>query len=147
MDIRTRVSNIPVPHGVPCARNILTNFVFRSDVAYFDGLGETILCVGLVKPKPSVFNSFVRCLLVLVTTIEIVILGVTFTSSADGKYIPTLYKFDCQTMTSLIRMRRRPGMKLDGIYRSSNPKSLFKRYIYRGSIHFRILLYFLSNVA
>lgn len=26
---------------------------FRSDLAYFDGLSETILCAGLVKPKPG----------------------------------------------------------------------------------------------
>ena len=29
---------------------------FRSDLAYFDGLSETILCAGLVKPKPGVFQ-------------------------------------------------------------------------------------------
>lgn len=29
--------------------------LIRSDLAYFDGLSETILCAGLVKPKPGVF--------------------------------------------------------------------------------------------
>lgn len=54
------------------------------DVAYFDGLGETIVSVGLVKPKPGVFHNFVKYLLVLTTTVEIVILGVTFSATKDG---------------------------------------------------------------
>ncbi|GBP10894.1 Nuclear pore complex protein Nup154 [Eumeta japonica] len=52
-----------------------------SDVAYFDGLGETIVSVGLVKPKPGVFQNFVKYLLVLTTTVDIVVLGVTFSSN------------------------------------------------------------------
>ncbi|XP_072943957.1 nuclear pore complex protein Nup154 [Epargyreus clarus] len=60
-------------------------FEHGSDVAYFDGLGETIVSVGLGKPKPGVFQSFVKYLLVLTTTVEIVVLGVTFSSSkSDG---------------------------------------------------------------
>ncbi|XP_046996559.1 nuclear pore complex protein Nup155 [Schistocerca americana] len=55
-----------------------------SDLAYFDGLGETIVSIGLVKPKPGVFQTFVRYLLILTTTVEIVVLGVTFTSNRDG---------------------------------------------------------------
>ncbi|KAJ1526290.1 hypothetical protein ONE63_009443 [Megalurothrips usitatus] len=57
-----------------------------SDVAYYDALGETILCVGLIRPKPGVFKSFIRYLLILATTIDIVILGVTFSSTADGQH-------------------------------------------------------------
>ncbi|XP_026329328.1 nuclear pore complex protein Nup154 [Hyposmocoma kahamanoa] len=60
-------------------------FEHGSDVAYFDGLGETIVSVGLVKPKPGVFQSFVRYLLVLTTTVEIVVLGVTFSSSKTDR--------------------------------------------------------------
>jgi len=59
----------------------------RSDVAYYDALGETILCVGLIRPKIGVFKSFIRYLLILATTIDIVILGVTFSSTADGKNV------------------------------------------------------------
>ncbi|KAJ0180486.1 hypothetical protein K1T71_003890 [Dendrolimus kikuchii] len=58
-------------------------FEHGSDVAYFDGLGETIVSVGLVKPKSGVFQSFVKYLLVLTTTIEIVVLGVTFSTSKN----------------------------------------------------------------
>lgn len=35
-------------------------FNFRSDSAYFDGLDETILCVGLVKAKPGKVCCFSR---------------------------------------------------------------------------------------
>ncbi|CAH2259179.1 jg9998 [Pararge aegeria aegeria] len=60
-------------------------FEHGSDVAYFDGLSETIVSVGLVKPKSGVFQSFVKYLLVLTTTVEIVVLGVTFSSNKqDG---------------------------------------------------------------
>lgn len=55
-----------------------------SDIAYYDGLNETILCVGLINPKPGVFHSYIRYLLVLSTAAEIVVLGVTFGPSATG---------------------------------------------------------------
>ncbi|XP_045533770.1 nuclear pore complex protein Nup154 [Papilio machaon] len=58
-------------------------FEHGSDVAYFDGLGETIVSVGLVKPKAGVFQNFVKYLLVLTTTVEIVVLGVTFSASKN----------------------------------------------------------------
>lgn len=52
------------------------------DLAYFDGINETILCVGLIKPKPGVFHAFIKYLLVLTTAVDIIVLGVTFT---EGK--------------------------------------------------------------
>ncbi|XP_012260855.2 nuclear pore complex protein Nup155 [Athalia rosae] len=55
-----------------------------SDVAYFDGLNETIISVGLVKPKPEIFQPYVKYLLILTTTVEISVLGVTFTDPSDG---------------------------------------------------------------
>lgn len=62
--------------------------LFRTDLAYFDGLGEVIVSVGLVKPKPNVFYQYIKYLLVLTTTVEIVVLGVKFTSTkSDGKLI------------------------------------------------------------
>lgn len=54
-----------------------------SDLAYFDGLHETILSVGLVKPRPGVFKPYIEHLLVLTTISEIVLLGVSF--SQDGE--------------------------------------------------------------
>ncbi|XP_077969672.1 nuclear pore complex protein Nup155-like [Styela clava] len=57
-------------------------FVWRyadgEDLAYFDGLSETILSVALVKPKPGIFRDHIKYLLVLTTPMEIVILGVSF---------------------------------------------------------------------
>ncbi|KAL3272939.1 hypothetical protein HHI36_014397 [Cryptolaemus montrouzieri] len=50
----------------------------NSDLAYYDGLNETILCVGLVKPKPRVFHNFIKYLLIICTSVDIVVLGVTF---------------------------------------------------------------------
>ncbi|XP_036320971.1 nuclear pore complex protein Nup154 [Rhagoletis pomonella] len=48
------------------------------DVAYYDGLNHLIVSVGLAKPKPGVFISDVKYLLILTTPIEIIVLGVTF---------------------------------------------------------------------
>lgn len=48
------------------------------DVAYYDGLTDLIVSVGLVKPKDGVFVADVKYLLILTTPVEIVILGVTF---------------------------------------------------------------------
>lgn len=76
-------------------------FVWRyetgDDLAYFDGLSEAILAVGLVQPRPGVFQRHIHSLLCLATCTEIVILGATmqgdelllqpepvFTLSADG---------------------------------------------------------------
>nr|CAD7395608.1 unnamed protein product [Timema poppensis] len=63
-------------------------FAHRNDVAFFDGLGESIISVGLVKPKSGVFNTFVRHLLVLTTLSEIIVLGVTFSSKSTARTWP-----------------------------------------------------------
>lgn len=55
-----------------------------ADIAYYDGLSETILCVGLIQPKPGVFHTYIKHLLVLSTIAEIVVLGVTFAPSTNG---------------------------------------------------------------
>ena len=39
-----------------CKYDYVLLFHYRSDSAYFDGLDETILCAGLVKAKPGLFN-------------------------------------------------------------------------------------------
>ncbi|GJQ73093.1 Nup154 [Trypoxylus dichotomus] len=53
------------------------------DVAYFDGLNDTIISVGLILPKPGVFHTFIKHLLVLTTAVDIVVLGVTFNGTPD----------------------------------------------------------------
>lgn len=54
------------------------SFEHGRDVAYYDGLTDLIVSVGLVKPKAGVFVADVKYLLILTTPVEIVILGVTF---------------------------------------------------------------------
>lgn len=48
-----------------------------SDVAYYDGLTEPILGVGLIKPRQGVFKDYIKYLLCLTTSVEILILGLT----------------------------------------------------------------------
>ncbi|XP_060597073.1 nuclear pore complex protein Nup155-like [Ruditapes philippinarum] len=49
------------------------------DLAYFDGINETILSAALVKPKQGIFQPHIQYLLVLATPIDIVLLGASFT--------------------------------------------------------------------
>lgn len=53
------------------------------DLAYFDGLGETILGAALVKPKTGIFQRHIKYLLCLTTPIEVVLLGVGFSKSLE----------------------------------------------------------------
>ena len=54
-------------------------FADGRDLAYYDGLADTILSVGLVKPKKDIFRQQIKYLLCLTTPVEIVLLGVLFT--------------------------------------------------------------------
>ncbi|XP_040833408.1 nuclear pore complex protein Nup155 isoform X2 [Ochotona curzoniae] len=63
------------------------NYEDGGDLAYFDGLSETILAVGLVKPKAGVFQPHVRHLLVLATPVDIVILGLSYANLQAGSGI------------------------------------------------------------
>uniref|UniRef100_A0A8C0J747 Nucleoporin 155 n=1 Tax=Chelonoidis abingdonii TaxID=106734 RepID=A0A8C0J747_CHEAB len=60
------------------------NYEDGGDLAYFDGLSETILAVGLVKPKAGIFQPHVRYLLVLATPVDIVILGLSYANLQAG---------------------------------------------------------------
>ncbi|XP_017679081.1 PREDICTED: nuclear pore complex protein Nup155 [Lepidothrix coronata] len=60
------------------------NYEDGGDLAYFDGLSETILAVGLVKPKAGIFQPHVRHLLVLATPVDIVILGLHCSNIQPG---------------------------------------------------------------
>ncbi|XP_063310057.1 nuclear pore complex protein Nup155 [Pelobates fuscus] len=60
------------------------NYEDGGDVAYFDGLSEIILSVGIVKPKSGIFQPHINYLLVLATPVDIVILGVSFTGLQAG---------------------------------------------------------------
>ena len=54
-----------------------------SDLAYFDGLGDTILSVALLTPKKNIFQPHIKYLLCLTTAVEMILLGVSF-SKLDG---------------------------------------------------------------
>ncbi|NXH21655.1 NU155 protein, partial [Bucco capensis] len=60
------------------------NYEDGGDLAYFDGLSETILAVGLVKPKGGIFQPHVQHLLVLATPVDIVILGLSCANIQAG---------------------------------------------------------------
>ncbi|XP_063068284.1 nuclear pore complex protein Nup155 isoform X2 [Engraulis encrasicolus] len=60
------------------------NYEDGGDVAYFDGLSETILSVGLVKPKAGIFQPHIHFLLVLATPVDVVILGLSFPKAQGG---------------------------------------------------------------
>jgi nuclear pore complex protein Nup155 len=64
----------------------LWNYENGSDLAYFDGLNEIILSVGLVLPKVGVFKDHIHYLLVLTTPTEIIILGVSFVGNFNNGY-------------------------------------------------------------
>lgn len=53
------------------------NYEDGGDVVYFDGLIETILAVGLVKPKEGILQPHIHYLLVLATSVDVVILGLS----------------------------------------------------------------------
>uniref|UniRef100_A0A667YWM0 Nuclear pore complex protein Nup155 n=1 Tax=Myripristis murdjan TaxID=586833 RepID=A0A667YWM0_9TELE len=60
------------------------NYEDGGDVAYFDGLIETILSVGLVKPKQGILQPHIHYLLVLATSVDVVILGLSFPKGQAG---------------------------------------------------------------
>jgi len=60
------------------------NYQDGSDLAYFDGLSETILSAGLVRPKAGIFQPHISHLLVLTTPVDIVLLGVSFSKPHDA---------------------------------------------------------------
>ncbi len=55
--------------------------LYRGDLSYFDGLSEPIIAVELVQPKPGIFQPHIQYLLCLATTVEVVLLGVSFSGS------------------------------------------------------------------
>ena len=59
-------------------------FADCQDLAYFDGLSDTIVSVALLTPKAGIFRPHIKYLLCLTTAVEIVLLGVTFTDPSGG---------------------------------------------------------------
>ena len=65
-------------------------FADGRDLAYYDGLADTILSVGLVQPKKDIFRQHIKHLLCLTTPVEIVLLGVTFTVTENEEEMQLL---------------------------------------------------------
>ncbi|XP_077377785.1 nuclear pore complex protein Nup155-like isoform X2 [Festucalex cinctus] len=60
------------------------NYENGGDVTSFGSLAETILAVGLVKPKQGILPPDIRYLLVLATPVDVSILGVKFPKGQAG---------------------------------------------------------------
>ncbi|VDN01277.1 unnamed protein product [Thelazia callipaeda] len=55
------------------------NYEDSSDLAYFDGICNTITKVAVAKPKNGVFQKHIHCLLIVTTTKDILLLAASFT--------------------------------------------------------------------
>ena len=71
-------------------RNLFSNYPYSryedgSDLAYFDGLSDTILSVALLRPKRDIFQAHIKYLLCLTTAVEIILLGVGFGGGEEGE--------------------------------------------------------------
>lgn len=67
-----------------------------SDFNAYDELDQVIVSAGIVVPKPGIFKDYVKYLLVLATTVEVVLVAVTFASNVSGEMselhlIPSAY--------------------------------------------------------
>ncbi|XP_057697653.1 nuclear pore complex protein Nup155-like isoform X3 [Corythoichthys intestinalis] len=60
------------------------NYEDGEDVVYFDNLIKIILAVGLVKPKQGILQPHISYLLVLATSVDVTILGLTFPRGQAG---------------------------------------------------------------
>ncbi|PXF45526.1 hypothetical protein BWQ96_04728 [Gracilariopsis chorda] len=60
-----------------------------NDFFVFEELSQIIVSVALVPPRPSVFVESVQYLVVVATTVEVTLLGVTFSASGELSLLPT----------------------------------------------------------
>ena len=100
----------------PCHKTTITStwyhicLYFRSDLAYFDGLSETVVAAALVKPRPGIFQPHIMGLLCLATPVDIVLLGVSFSkpyrTGKDGEnWMKVVYGYRMYKLPVLIRLR------------------------------------------
>ncbi|MCP9265595.1 BMA-NPP-8 [Dirofilaria immitis] len=72
------------------------NYEDSSDLAYFDGIPNTITKVAIMKPKAGVFQKHIHCLVIVATTKEIVLLAASFTNNnitvADMSSLPNDFR-------------------------------------------------------
>lgn len=60
-----------------------------SDLFVYEGLSQIIVSVALVKPRKGVFVDSVRYLIAVATTVEVTLLGITFSPTGQLNIVPT----------------------------------------------------------
>ena len=76
------------------------NYLTMNEIDRYDGLNEIIVSVSLSAPKPGVFLDTVKYVLVIATTVEVVILAVSWNDQGNElKIIPTAYTIPTDNVT------------------------------------------------
>ncbi|OON19937.1 hypothetical protein X801_04188 [Opisthorchis viverrini] len=60
------------------------NYEDGDDLAYYDGIKDTIICVGLAQPRVGVLPDRIQHLLCIATALELFVLGVTYSTTAGA---------------------------------------------------------------
>jgi nuclear pore complex protein Nup155 len=63
------------------------DYINETDLYEYDELDQIILSVGLVKPKPGIFKEMIKYLIVLTTSVEIVLVDVSFQRKKEKETI------------------------------------------------------------
>uniref|UniRef100_A0A915EVI3 Nucleoporin Nup133/Nup155-like N-terminal domain-containing protein n=1 Tax=Ditylenchus dipsaci TaxID=166011 RepID=A0A915EVI3_9BILA len=71
----------------------LWNFEANRDLAYYDGISNTILAVDVVMPKAGFTMPDMHCILVVVTTCDVVLLAISFRDEAGKSFAPNFKDF------------------------------------------------------
>jgi hypothetical protein len=64
-------------------RLYLWNYKNGGDFYEFDELDQVIISVALVAPKPGIFKDYIKYVLVVATSVEVVLVAVTFSNGID----------------------------------------------------------------
>lgn len=81
---------------------IFWNYLSPNEVDRYDGLRDIILSVSISAPKPGVFLDSVKYVLVVATTVEVVLMAVSWDDAAgDLKIIPTTYSISTDSVPML----------------------------------------------
>uniref|UniRef100_A0A7E4UUJ1 Nucleoporin_N domain-containing protein n=1 Tax=Panagrellus redivivus TaxID=6233 RepID=A0A7E4UUJ1_PANRE len=70
------------------------NFTSNDDVVYFDGITETIIKVELVRPKGAIVDPSIHFIVVVVTSAEVLLLGMTFRGDDNMFTVPRNFDVD-----------------------------------------------------
>jgi nuclear pore complex protein Nup155 len=54
------------------------DYINESDLYEYDELEQIILSIGLVKPKEGIFKEYVKYLIIITTSVEVIIVAVSF---------------------------------------------------------------------